>query len=210
MATAIDICNLALARLGDRATVASIDPPEGSVQADHCARFYPLAKETALAAHAWRFALTRRRLPVLDVEPVGASGRYFALPADCLAVVSVTPAEGWTPALDPMLFTTENVNGARAVVADADSVVCRYVSAKTQEDAFPPEFVDALAWLLASYLAGAMIAGSSGSTVAANALQFYQNALQNAVRADARFLNERDRPRDPFAGDAASNYFRGA
>lgn len=210
MATAIDICNLALSRLGDRATVASIDPPEGSVQADHCARFYPLAKETALAAHAWRFALTRRRLPVLDVEPVGASGRYFALPADCLAVVSVTPAEGWTPALDPMLFTTENVNGARAVLADADSVVCRYVSAKTQEDAFPPEFVDALAWLLASYLAGAMIAGSSGSTVAANALQFYQNALQNAVRADARFLNERDRPRDPFAGDAASNYFRGA
>lgn len=210
MATAIDICNLALSRLGDRATVASIDPPEGSVQADHCARFYPLAKETALAAHAWRFALTRRRLPVLDVEPVGASGRYFALPADCLAVVSVTPAEGWTPALDPMLFTTENVNGARAVLADADSVVCRYVSAKTQEDAFPPEFVDALAWLLASYLAGAMIAGSSGSTVAANALQFYQNALQNAVRADARFLNERDRPRDPFAGDAVSNYFRGA
>ncbi len=210
MATAIDICNLALARLGDRATVASIDPPEGSVQADHCARFYPLAKETALAAHAWRFAVTRRRLPALDVEPVGASGRYFALPADCLAVVSVTSAEGWTPALDPMLFTTENVNGARAVLADADSVVCRYVSAKTQEDAFPPEFVDALAWLLASYLAGAMIAGSSGSTVAANALQFYQNALQNAVRADARFLNERDRPRDPFAGDAASNYFRGA
>lgn len=210
MATAIDICNLALARLGDRATVASIDPPEGSVQADHCARFYPLAKETALAAHAWRFAVTRRRLPKLDVEPVGAPGNYFAVPSDCLAVVSVTPADGWSTALDPMRFTTENVNGARAVLADADSVVCRYVSAKTQEDAFPPEFVDALAWLLASYLAGAMIAGSSGSTVAANALQFYQNALQNAVRADARFLNERDRPRDPFAGDAASNYFRGA
>lgn len=210
MATAIDICNLALARLGDRATVASIDPPEGSVQADHCARFYPLAKETALAAHAWRFALTRRRLPVLDVEPVGASGKYFALPSDCLAVVSVTPAEGWTPALDPMLFTTENVNGARAVLADADSVVCRYVTAKTQEDAFPPEFVDALAWLVASHLAGAMIAGSSGQKMAADCLQFYQVTLQKAVETDARFHVERDRPRDPFAGDAVSNYFRGA
>lgn len=210
MATAIDICNLALSRLGDRATVASIDPPEGSVQADHCARFYPLAKETALAAHPWRFAVTRRRLPKLEAEPIGTSGHYFALPSDCLSIVSVTPADGWSTALDPMRFTTENVNGARAVLADAESVVCRYVSSKTQEDAFPPEFVDALAWLLASHLAGAMIAGSSGSTVAANALQFYQNALQNAVRADARFLNERDRPRDPFAGDAASNYFRGA
>lgn len=210
MATAVDICNLALSRLGDRATVASIDPPEGSVQADHCARFYPLAKETALAAHPWRFAVTRRRLPVLDVEPVGAPGKYFALPADCLAVVSVTPAEGWTPALDPMLFTTENVNGARAVLADADSVVCRYVTAKTQEDAFPPEFVDALAWLLASHLAGAMIAGSSGHKMAADCLQFYQVTLQKAVETDARFHVERDRARDPFAGDAVSNYFRGA
>ena len=198
MATAIDICNLALARLGDRATVASIDPPEGSVH--HCARFYPLAKETALAAHAWRFAVTRRRLPKLDVEPVGAPGNYFAVPSDCLAVVSVTPADGWSTALDPMRFTTENVNGARAVLADADSVVCRYVSAKTQEDAFPPEFVDALAWLVAS----------SGQKMAADSLQFYQAALQKAVAADARFHVERDRPRDPFAGDAVSNYFRGA
>ena len=132
------------------------------------------------------------------------------LPSDCLSIVSVTLGDGWSPALDPMLFTTENVNGARAILADADEVVCWYVTAKTSEDSFPPEFVDALAWLLASHLAGAMIAGSSGATVAANALEFHQAALTKAVAADARFHVERDRPRDPFAGDAVSNYFRGA
>ena len=33
MASEVDICNLALAHLGDAATVSSINPPEGSIQA---------------------------------------------------------------------------------------------------------------------------------------------------------------------------------
>ena len=45
MASAVDICNLALSHLGDTATVASLDPPEGSAQAEHCARFYPVARD---------------------------------------------------------------------------------------------------------------------------------------------------------------------
>lgn len=52
MASEVDICNLALARLGDNATVASIDPPEGSAQAEHCARFYAIARDSLLEMHA--------------------------------------------------------------------------------------------------------------------------------------------------------------
>ena len=46
MATEVDICNLALAHLGDDATIASIKPPEGSAQAEKSARFYPIARDT--------------------------------------------------------------------------------------------------------------------------------------------------------------------
>ncbi len=48
MPSVVDLCNLALAYLGDDATVASIDPPEGSAQAEHCQRFYPIARDTLL------------------------------------------------------------------------------------------------------------------------------------------------------------------
>ena len=48
MASEVDICNLALGHLGDNATVASLNPPEGSVQAQHCARFYPIARDALL------------------------------------------------------------------------------------------------------------------------------------------------------------------
>ena len=59
MASPVDICNTALAYLGDVANVVSIDPAEGSAQAEHCARFYPLARDALLEMHDWGFA-TRR------------------------------------------------------------------------------------------------------------------------------------------------------
>ena len=59
MATEIDICNLALAHLGDDATIASIKPPEGSAQAEHAARYYPIARNSLLESHTWNFAAKR-------------------------------------------------------------------------------------------------------------------------------------------------------
>ena len=59
MASEVDICNLALSHLGDTATIASLDPPEGSAQAEHCARFYPIARDSLLEMHAWGFATSR-------------------------------------------------------------------------------------------------------------------------------------------------------
>jgi hypothetical protein len=55
----VDIANAALAHLGDEANVQSIMPPDGSVQAVHCARFLPIARDSLLEMHDWNFA-TRR------------------------------------------------------------------------------------------------------------------------------------------------------
>ena len=63
MATEVDICNLALAHLGDDATIASIKPPEGSAQAEKAARFYPIARDTLLDMHTWNFAMKRATIP---------------------------------------------------------------------------------------------------------------------------------------------------
>jgi hypothetical protein len=41
VASSVDIANLALAHLGDEAAVTSFDPPDGSAQAEHCARLLP-------------------------------------------------------------------------------------------------------------------------------------------------------------------------
>ena len=66
MSSEVDICNLALSRLGDDASVASINPPEGSSQAEHCAQFYPIARNSMLQGHDWNFATRRETLALLS------------------------------------------------------------------------------------------------------------------------------------------------
>jgi hypothetical protein len=72
MPSVVDICNLALADLGDLANVSSIDPPDSSAQAVYCSRFYPIARDTMLELHDWNFN-TRRALLALLGGPVGTS-----------------------------------------------------------------------------------------------------------------------------------------
>jgi hypothetical protein len=99
------ICNLALSHLGDTATVASIKPPDSSVQAQLCARFYWVARNALLEMANWGFA-TRRVALALEQEAVDdstprvypdnspATWRYmYALPSGVINVLAVLPAE---------------------------------------------------------------------------------------------------------------------
>jgi hypothetical protein len=92
MSSEVEICNLALAHLGDSATVASIDPPEGSSQAEHCQRWYPIARNALLEMHEWGFATTRALLAEV-VNPFPQWRRAYARPSDCLKVLAVLPAD---------------------------------------------------------------------------------------------------------------------
>lgn len=201
MATEVDICNVALARLGDEATLTSIDPPEGSAQADHCARFYPICKDKILREYPWSFAVKRKTPAELLTEPLGGDEHAFMLPTDCLNLLSVhIPGEsrsrcGLTE------YTVENFQNARAIICSEPSIWLRYVSDEVPSQAFPTDFCDALSWLLASYLAGPMIAGSSGATMAANYMKLYEEALGKAMQADARNNNRRSHVRTVFMPD---------
>ena len=59
MASVADICNVALSHIGDEGVVVSIDPADGSSQAGHCKRFYPIARKAMIEMGAWNFALKR-------------------------------------------------------------------------------------------------------------------------------------------------------
>ena len=85
--TSTDIANLALSYLGDGATVASIDPPEGSAQAQHCARFYPIALKLMLESHQWNF-ITRRDYLAVVQDCYFKDWRFvYAYPSDRKSVV---------------------------------------------------------------------------------------------------------------------------
>jgi len=166
MASAIDICNLALSHLGEIPNVSSIDPPEGSAHAEKCERFYPIARDAALEMRNWSFAMHRAVLAQLPNDRADWAFRY-ALPADCIRPVGVS-AVGMSRSLVPSaIYNDQPVWGGKPstqdFIVEGDVIFTSvpdaellYLRRTTDTTKFPPLFVNAVAWLLASYLAGAI------------------------------------------------------
>ncbi len=182
MASEVDICNLALGHLGDNATVASLDPPEGSAQAEHCARFYPLARDAILELHDWNFA-TKRAQPAMIASPWPQWRYAYVQPSDCLRVLAVLNPEAtddysqslprpWSQSgLDnpgmatytPQPFVCETDDEGREVIlTNQENALVRYVAFVSDTTKFTPLFTTTLTWHLASLLAGPVIKGDAG------------------------------------------------
>ena len=184
MASEVDICNLALGHLGDNATVASLDPPEGSAQAEHCARFYPIARDTLLEAHNWKFATRRATLAVLDVDSFNWTYAY-AEPAGALRVVSILPGTAMSTDEGEQFETMGDDEGNALVLTHLEGATALYTVRVTDTTKFSPLFVDALSRLLAAYLAGPVIKGDVGKAEAKAQMQHFRLALNLAITSDA-------------------------
>lgn len=160
MANAVEICNLALGHIGSDANVASIAPPDGSVEAGYCARYYPLARKLTIALAQWGFATTRQAL----AEVTNNSNVWlfaYSQPANCIKPYRVLKA-GATNEQDGASFTIE---GGIIYTNEAEATLV-YTQDITDTTRFSPEFVSALSWMVASYLAGPIIKGNDGAAAA--------------------------------------------
>lgn len=192
MSSEVDICNLALAHLGDSATVASINPPERSAQAAHCARFYPMARDSLLERHPWGFATVRSGLAGLTLETATTGWAYsYAIPNGVLKVLAVlapgstddyTAVLGYAP--QPYVRETQ-ADGTEIILTNQADAVLRYTQRVTDTAKFSPLFVDCLSWLLTSYLAGPIMKGDTGAAAARAAYTTFRGLFGDAIESDS-------------------------
>lgn len=214
MAAEVDICNLALAHLGDSATVASISPPSGSAQSSHCARFYPIARDLMIDSHPWNFCTTRVALAALTLPAAITSWLYaYAVPTDVIDYLEVMDPAATddygigipqmntygiqVPNLGvyvPQPFVIEtDVDGTEMLLTNQQNAVLRYTHVVSDASKFPPLFVMALSRLLASYLAGPLLKGEAGATEATRQYKMWKEVdMPAAEGSDAN--NSRTRP----------------
>lgn len=186
MASEVDIANLALSHLGDTATVASLDPPEGSAQAEHCARFYSVARDTLLQSYAWSFAT--RRLSLAEVTSEWDAWDYcYAKPSDCLVVRAILPVGATDDSKTNFKDYVIEVNSSESEViyTDEPNAICLYTRSTVDAGRFPPLFVLALSYQLASLLAGPLIKGDAGAAEAKRCAQLALGWAGKAIEADA-------------------------
>ena len=204
MATEVDICNLALAHLGDDATIASLSPPEGSAQAEKAARFYPIARNNLLEMHNWNFAAKRGNL-ALTTNTLDQWDYAYAAPADMMSPVAIisptsqndyatrmsagdTPGgitSNYAPTIVAGQYTPQQfaVEG-EFIYTNQEDAMLRYQAFITDSSLFSPLFVTTLSWHLASMLAGPVIKGDQGAAEAKRSTQMMTNYLTSAKQSD--------------------------
>lgn len=90
MASEVDICNLALQRLGAK-SITSLT--ENSKNARECNRIYAHARDSELRAHPWAFARKRVQLAASSTAPTFGFDNAFPLPADYLRILPTAAQE---------------------------------------------------------------------------------------------------------------------
>lgn len=193
MSSEVDICNLSLSFLGDEAGVGAITPPDGTVQAAHCARFYPIARGALLELHPWTFATKRVALSEVT-NPVDDDWSYaYTLPSTCLRpLAALYPGVPWQPLSNesdndshPYLVEAAS-DGSLILYTNVETAVLRYIDLVTDTTKYTPLFTVALARLLAAYLAGPILKGTDGMRVGREQLKMFaeleypQAAAKNA------------------------------
>ena len=188
------LCNLALVRIGQRQLIDSLE--EASVEAQTCKAVYASARDAVLGEFWWPFATKRATLALItDGERDGWEYAY-SLPADCIADGARYLWSGLRdpPAESRIPFTTESNDAGDGLIllTDEEDAILVYTYAVTLPGLFPPLFVQALAWKVASELAlGLPIKPQVGLAMD----QKYRAALATAMTASAR-ARQLDAPDD--------------
>jgi len=188
MASAIDIINLALGHLGDEAGVSAITPPDGSAQAAHAQRFYPIARDAVVQMHNWGFAVGRDSLALLVTTQLPQEWAYAYAYPTCMKVIAVFPAEVASASQGAIFdqsefvaraqaypFTVEALDdGSQVIYSNVTDATVMFIRQVTDTAKFSPLVVMAISRLLASFLAGPLIKGTEGMKIAAKQLEWFE------------------------------------
>jgi|TARA_R110000787_G_scaffold225139_5_gene333136 hypothetical protein len=150
MASAVDICNLALGHIGNKAEITAIVPPDGSAEAAQCGKFYPIARDECLSEFDWGFAKRRQLLAQISGDAPSGWEYWYTVPNPYLVARQMVVEKYDTP----VQYTTEShETHGTIILANTDKAELWYTAIITDPTKYPPLFIHALSWLLASYLA---------------------------------------------------------
>jgi len=195
-ASETELCNLALSHLAVAGVTFEIQDldTEKSKEAQACRRFYAQARDEVLRAFPWPFATVIDNLALVATAPNVEWAYSYRYPSDCLMFRRILSGFR-TDALDSRIpYRLGRDASGELVFTDMDSAQGEWTTQVTNVGAFAPDFVQALAFLLASYI-GPRVAGGDQYKLADRAYQLYQRSL-GVARANAFNEEQADPPPD--------------
>ena len=184
MLPSVEVCNMALAHLGQAPMVQSVNPPDNSWYAGMCVSLWPLAVDSLLELHPWGFTTRTAELARIVEQRPGWAFCYVP-PADSVRLWAVSSAADCAAPTDWELQAGIPNVTPQIICTNTAQAFARYTINNTVPQIMPPLFKTALSYHLAALLAGPVIKGEAGMNVAKAMLQFAQMHAQRAAASDA-------------------------
>lgn len=182
MPAQIDIVNLALIALGEPTLTALTDQKEAARIAS---ALWAPARDEALRAGAWRFAITRSIIAADATAPAWGFVSQYTLPGDCMRVIEIGD---YYVGLNMTDYRSGDeamyrLEGSKILSQGSGALKIRYVSNAVDVGLFDPAFVQVMAYTMARKMAPRLT--ESVRTKKPDLDGEYALALRNARRADA-------------------------
>ncbi len=176
----VDICNLALQRLGVGEPISSLT--DGSVEASECNRVYDHARDSELRAYRWNFARARVSLAADTTAPIFGFLYQYTLPADWLRNMT-------NPAISNLDWQIE---GRKILTNDGAPLEVIYLKRVEDPNDFDELFIDLLVSRIAMDIAERI---TQSNIKIDQAKTRYQDAKATARRTNS-FENVSNTPPD--------------
>ncbi|MGL3999850.1 hypothetical protein ACR3LR_08525 [Pantoea eucalypti] len=191
MASVIEICNIALSRLGNSRTINTLS--EKSKEAGLCDLHYDSARLEVLADFDWNFAI--KRVALADTSSAPSDWQYaYRYPTDCQRIVDILVPGMRNPPercrIEYQIGASSDGTG-KLIFTDQENAWLRYVCDIKDPNMFDPLFRSALSWKLASEVGMSL---SSAPNLVQNCLTMYSQTIRSA---GSRSLNESQEPVEP-------------
>lgn len=162
MSSVIDLCNMALYRIGNSTRID--DLTENSVEAEVLGQFYENCRDFVLREFDWGFATAFVQLAEVPVNPNPEFPYAYAVPNDCIRVRRIVNTSWQTgfwpcdtetplPKIPEIKFRIINGGSQRLISTSVSPATLEYTTKVESPEMFDPIFVSALSWYLASQVA---------------------------------------------------------
>lgn len=189
-----DICNMALSHLGVAKEIANLDT-ETNQEAISCRRFYESARDTTLKAFPWPFAVRTVALGLVEEDPHPDWKYSYRYPSSALYMRYLYDNQ---TSLSPYVYNNSLISSVylkipykiigdssgKLIYTNLENAYAEYVSRVENPVLYPPDFVRALSYKLASLIAPRLTSGDPFK-LGEKALQMYEFTVREAMAENA-------------------------
>ena len=182
----VEMCNMALGKIGHKRFISDIYPDEDTEPARQCYRFWEGNRDFVLSDAPWRCARKRTELSELETAPDFGWDYQFTLPSDFIREVEVLDSSEI-----PTEYTIENV-----LLANTDTIYLKYIYKLTDTTKYHPMLLEAMVTRLAHLLAMPLTGDKSIKDMM---FKEYGITLQMAKEANAfEYVEDKVKKRDSW------------